>query len=137
MIEADLLAAYMATHYRVFREDATIVLRIDQPSVELAHLHATTGVISSAFITAWNPFSRLSDFLGNEAAQEQLQRELQALGFRILPGEGADPDGRWPAEPSVLALGIDYDQACRLGSRFRQNAILYAGEDAVPRLVTL
>ena len=55
----------------------------------------------------------------------------------LFEGEALDPNGVWPAEPSVLALGIALATARDLGIRFRQNAILFADDDAVPRLVWL
>jgi hypothetical protein len=73
----------------------------------------------------------------NEAAQAQLEAELTALGLPFLRGEGVDPSGSWPGEPSVLVLGITEEEARRLGRRYGQNAIVVAGRDAVARLVML
>ena len=73
----------------------------------------------------------------NEAAQSKLEAELTAAGLSFLRGEGVDPSGQWPGEPSVLVLGISGDEAQRLGRAFGQNAIVVAGRDAVARLVML
>jgi hypothetical protein len=42
-------------------------------------------------------------------------------------GEGVDPSGKWPAEPSILVLGIKLDEALSIGHRYQQNAILFIG----------
>jgi hypothetical protein len=34
-------------------------------------------------------------------------------------------------------LGLDLDTSCALGREFHQNAIVWAGEDAVPSLILL
>ncbi|MBI0412378.1 MAG: DUF3293 domain-containing protein, partial [Nitrosospira sp.] len=40
-------------------------------------------------------------------------------------------------EKGFLAVGVDLVTAQRLGDQYGQNAILWADEDAVPRLVLL
>ncbi|SHL69343.1 Protein of unknown function [Nitrosospira sp. Nsp11] len=56
---------------------------------------------------------------------------------RIIEGEGFDPCGKWPAEKSFLALGLDLKESSALGKEFGQNAIVWAGADAIPRLILL
>jgi hypothetical protein len=41
------------------------------------------------------------------------------------------------AEASVGVFGISMENACELGIRYRQNAIIWVGEDATPQLVLL
>ena len=43
----------------------------------------------------------------------------------MLPGEGIGDNGTWPAEQSVLVLGIELEHAVQLGRRFGQRAIVY------------
>ncbi len=137
MIESKLFDAYIATEYQVYWGSGSVILRIDQPSPDLARLHAAMGVSTSAFISAWNPSSKLAPASINEAAQQHLERMLETLGIPVVPGEGADPTGQWPAERSVLALGISCDEACRVGRLYQQNAIVFADQDVTPRLVIL
>ena len=40
----------------------------------------------------------------------RLEQALAALGCRWLRGEGVDPDGEWPGEPSFLVFGLDEPQ---------------------------
>jgi Protein of unknown function (DUF3293) len=47
------------------------------------------------------------------------------------------PSGAWPPELSFFALGISERAARDLGRRFDQDAVVWAGADAVPRLLLL
>ena len=132
-----LVAAYRRTEYRVDDRGYAFVLRIDEASDALRECHAAFGVHCSTFITAWNPRSTPTPRADNEAAMKRLEQALAELGCRWLQGEGVDPDGDWPGEPSVLALGLDKAPAVALARRFDQNAIVWSGADATPRLVVV
>lgn len=112
-------------------------LRIDEPSAELREAHARNGVSCSAFLTACNPGSQRIVDHENRRRHATLIRVLTAAGLRHWPGFGIDPDRSWPDEPSRLVFGIPLDEARTLGKRFAQNAMVWAGADAVPRLVLL
>ena len=133
--DAELIAAYRRTDYRVDDCGYAFVLRIDTPSAPLVACHDAFGVTCSAFITAWNPRSEPTPRARNEAAMAALERELSEGGWRWLRGEGADASGAWPAEPSLLVLGLDESTAVAIAQRFAQHAIVYAGVDGVPTLV--
>ena len=145
MIDIDLEAAYRATDYVVELfsgkgQDAgvdPIVLKIDSASRELRALHRRQGVDCSCFITACNPFSRPLDEESNLHRQEALAVELRRRSLRFLSGEGRHPSNGWPPEPSFLVLGLALEASKNLGRHYEQNAILWAGADAVPRLVML
>jgi hypothetical protein len=130
-----LLDAYRAARYRVGDGRQSFELRIDAPSDALAACHRAHGVDRSAFLTAWNPGSRPAAAPVNAAAQSRLEDRLRALGFALLPGQGIDPTGAWPAEDSVLALGIGREEASAIARAFGQAALVHAAHDAVPRLV--
>ena len=130
------LRAYRESAYRVF-VTPPLTLRIDRCSAGLRQLHATRRVRSSAFVTACNPLGPLVDARENAAREARLVAELERSGTPFVPGIGEHPAGGWPGEPSVLALGLDLEAACALGRRHAQNAILWSGADAVPRLVLL
>jgi hypothetical protein len=134
-VDAELIAAYQRTEYRVRDGVHAFVLRIEEPSPLLQACHAAHRVQCSAFLTAWNPRSTPTPPDLNRAAMARLERELDALGLRWLRGEGIDPAGDWPGEPSLLALGLDRSAAIVLARRFAQNAIVCAEADAVPHLV--
>jgi hypothetical protein len=135
-LPAELIRAYAETEYRV-SGDPGFVLRIDVPSPELLALHARLGVTSSAFVTACNPRSRPLPATENAARQAGLLEAIGKLGLVALPGIGQHPRGDWPGEESWLVPGLSLASAQALGTRFGQNAIVWAGADAIPRLVLL
>jgi len=145
MIDIDLEAAYRATEYVVEPlsgrgQDADVdpvVLKIDSASQALRALHRRHGVDCSCFITACNPFSRPLDEESNLRRQEALAAELRRRSLTFLPGAGRHPSNGWPPEPSFLVLGLALEASKNLGRQYEQNAILWAGADAVPRLVML
>ena len=132
-----LLAAYRATRYEVSGATPPFVLCVDEPSAALAACHRAHGVRCSAFVTAWNPGSREAAPAANAAAEAALEQCLRARGHPLLAGRGVDPAGRWPAETSVLALGLARDVACDIARQFGQAGLVCAGDDAVPRLVLI
>lgn len=130
-----LREAYRRTEYRVTDAGYAFVLRIGEPSSALRECHADCGVTCSTFITAWNPLSTPTPREQNEAAMARLEEALAAMGCRWLRGEGIDPGGDWPGEPSLLVPGLDEATAVALAQRFAQHAIVWSGADATPRLV--
>ncbi|WP_042883899.1 DUF3293 domain-containing protein [Cupriavidus necator] len=135
-IDDATLRAYRETHYRV-RGDMPMTLRIDQASVPLAALHRAHGVASSAFITAANPFSQRCDDAANLRRQQALAQDVAQMGLRAIDAAGEHPSNGWPAEPSLLVPGLSLEEARRLGEKYEQNAVVWSGADAVPRLVLL
>jgi hypothetical protein len=69
--------------------------------------------------------------------QEALAAELRRRSLAFLPGAGRHPSNDWPPEPSFLVLGLALEASKNLGRHYEQNAIVWAGADAVPRLITL
>lgn len=134
-MDSELVAAYARTEYRVDDEGHAFVLRVDEPSAPLRSCHAAFGVTCSTFITACNPGSTPTPLAVNEAAMARLQRHVASMGLQALRGEGADPAGAWPAEPSLLVLGLDEPSGRQLADRFDQNAVICANADGIPRLI--
>ena len=128
--------AYLETEYRVSAAPP-FTLRIGERSAELAALHKQHRVDCSAFITAWNPFSRGLESGANALLQEALRREVLSRSLVFVEGVGQHPDNGWPGEDSLLVLGLAQEAAKALGTRFEQNAIVLSAADAVPRLVML
>ncbi|WP_432259056.1 DUF3293 domain-containing protein [Cupriavidus sp. TMH.W2] len=135
-IDAATLQAYRETRYRVLGE-VPMTLRIDAPSTRLAALHSALGVACSAFITAANPFSQRCDDSANATRQQALAQDLARLGLGTIGGAGEHPSNGWPAEPSYLVPGLSLEDARALGEKYGQNAVVWCGADAVPRLVLL
>lgn len=136
-IALDKIAAYLITHYRVGTGPEAFTLTIDIKSDALLRLYRKTGQTCGLFITACNPLGQAQSAEANAAAHFQLADCLRALVPHVIKGVGADPAGAWPEEMSFFALGVDNDTARRLGNRFRQDAVVWAGSDAIPRLLLL
>ena len=136
MLNDEIIAAYKATNYRVL-SDPEFTLRVDEQSGELLKLYELTRAISAAFITAWNPFSEEKSPSENDQKNALLRADLETLGAEILPGFGAWPDDPTKGEDSFLAIGISQKDAVILGKKYKQNAILFASDNAVPRLILL
>ena len=136
-IDPRVLDAYRAAVYEVRVPGGAFVLRFGIRSTELEDLHSRHGVSSSAFLTAWNPRSRPTDATRNERAQKDMEADLRAMDCTLFDGMGSDATGTWPAERSVLALGISGAQAREVGGKYAQNAVLYMDADAVPDLLLI
>jgi hypothetical protein len=134
-IAADKVAAYRATQYRIGGSEP-FTLSIGKQSDALLQLYKTTGQTCGLFITAFNPFGRAQSAEANEAAHSRLGECLRALSPHVIEGAGYPADA-WPPELSFFALGIDEGAARQLGRRFDQDAVVWAGADAVPRLLLL
>jgi hypothetical protein len=136
-IPTDKIKAYRDTQYRVAWDGDPFTLMIDTRSEALSRLYATTGQPCGVFITAFNPFGQAQSDEANEAAHGRLGEYLRALTPHVIEGSGVDPTGAWPEEKSFLALGINPVTARLLGSRVRQDAVVWVGEDAVTQLIPL
>ncbi len=129
------IAAFHATGYGVEAPDAPFVLRIGEHSPPLAALMAAHAAPGAAYLTAWNPRSTQADPAANARAQDNLRTALAEQAIAFLDGWGADPEGRWPPEHSLLALGLDLPVAAVLADRFGQDAFVWSGPDARPQLI--
>ena len=136
----EVIASYRAAQYCIEPAGgSTVILRVGERSTELAALYGDLGVDSCAFLTASNPLGVALRDADNAVAMKALCADVHAMGLAVLPGvtRDGDPASGWPGEESVAVLGISRDAACTLGHRYRQNAIVWAGSDAVPGLVRL
>jgi hypothetical protein len=127
-----LFEAYGRTTFVADTPRGRLLLRVGRRSAELDDLLAAHGVATWAYVTAFNPGSRLLPAEANAARRRELERVIAARGFAAYPGEGIGDDGRWPPEPSLLVLGIGRTDAMHLGREFGQLAIVYGelGQEA-------
>ena len=135
-IDPEILAAYRETEYRVMG-DQPFVLRVGRHCPQLLGAHRQYAVSSSAFITACNPLSQALSEADNAERQDRLAAELRARNLVFHPGIGQHPSNCWPGESSFLIFGLSSEAAKALGNKFDQNAIVWAGEDGVPKLILL
>ncbi|MER1966385.1 DUF3293 domain-containing protein [Castellaniella sp. GW247-6E4] len=131
---ADPRQAYLGADYTV-RTDPPFTLRIGEPSAALIRLYARLGCERCVYLTACNPRSRLLRPAANRRRMRALAAALAQRGWNPIAGEGRDPSGRWPAEPSLLVPGMDIPEALALARRFGQNAFAAAGSEGIPELV--
>lgn len=136
LIPAETVQAYLATEFRVLG-NTPFTLKLNQVSLELLAFYRQSQAQSVAFITAWNPYSQIFTPSDNKAAQLRLIEELNLRQLRNLPGIGIDPSGMWPGEESCLILGVSLEDARVIGNLFKQNGIVWAGADAIPKLILL
>jgi hypothetical protein len=134
-IAADKVAAYRATQYRI-GDPEPFTLSIGTKSDALQQLYRKTGQTCGVFITAFNPFGQAQSAEANRAAHFGLGEHLRTLSPHVIEGAGYPADD-WAPELSYFALGIDEVAARDLGRRFDQDAVVWAGADAVPRLLLL
>ena len=139
-IPEDVITAYRLASYRAGSGRSAITLRVDQYSEALSQLFATSNHRCAAFITACNPFGAREDPDANMRACAALRERLVSYAAKpgqIIESMGIDPSGTWPTEMSFLVLGLNLDTSRALGMEFSQNAIVWAGADAIPRLILL
>ena len=135
-LRPDLRAAYEKALY-VVHGAPDLVLRIGERNAELDDLLDADGVETAAFLTAANPNGILQGKEENELARAALHQVLADEGYICYVGEGRDPEGDWPAEPSILALGISRHEAEVIGRSYEQNAIVFIERGKPPELVVL
>jgi Protein of unknown function (DUF3293) len=125
MINKHLLRAYRLTNFIVTAPGENIVLRHGELNADVDRILEAHGVQECAFITAWNPGSRMLDLSENQIRQEMLRREIETRGYTFFPGYGAGQDSLWPPEDSFLILGMNREDAKAIATQFGQNAILF------------
>lgn len=136
VISQELIRAYENTDFRVL-EPSSFSLKIDQRSPEVADLFVQMGLNTACLLTAWNPFSEETSDEQNRRSQAELRRALSLEGLPTLNAIGVDPSDNWPAEESVFVLGLSLERAKAFGADFGQNAIVWMGADATPKLILL
>ena len=135
-IPSGTIEAYLATENRV-DDPSRFTLLIGRRHQGLATLLAGHKAGAAAVLTACNPYSKIASKTENERAQRNLADELDRRRLVHLPAHGVDPEEKWPAEESLLVLGVSLADAADLGRKFRQNGAVWAAGDALPMLLLL
>jgi hypothetical protein len=135
-LRPDLLAAYQKALYVVYGAPE-LVICIGERNEDLDALLEADGLDTAAYLTAANPRGELQSKMENELACAALHQVLADAGYICYVGEGRDPEGDWPAEPSILALGISRHEAEVIGRSYEQNAIVFIERGKAPELVVL
>jgi hypothetical protein len=127
---------YRRTTYVAHTGNGDIRIHPDSRSSELDGLLNELRILEWAYVTAYNPASRLLAEEDNVGRQQELIKAVQDRGLAFLDGEGIGEDGKWPAEPSILILGIQSDDARALGRQFGQLAIVVGRTGEPARLIS-
>ena len=136
IIDAGTVQAFQETEFRV-HGDEPFTLWVGETCSALAAAHKHHGVECSAYLTACNPFSQILDDEANTERHAALGREISQRNLSSIEGIGQHPSHQWPGEASHLIFGLPLDAAKALGTRLEQNAIVWAGVDALPQLILL
>lgn len=135
-LPAGLIQAYRAARYEV-RGAAPFVLQVGRRSADLASGLAARRAAGALFITAWNPAGQVLAPAANAKRQARLLTDLRLAGRDGCEAFGAYAEDPSRGEPSVLVWDVDRADAAIWGRRQGQNAVVWAGPDAVPRLLLL
>lgn len=135
-IPEETIQAYQETAYRV-ESESQFTLLVDMQSPALLALYKRTGGDCCAFITACNPLGAMYSDQQNADLQGAFEVELKRRSLSYLNGIGQHPANEWPGEPSFLVLGLSLEAARTLGTQLKQNAIVWCGPDAIPKLILL
>jgi hypothetical protein len=136
-IDSSLLESYKTTIYHVNTTSGRIEFFIAKISPALDSLLEKHDAQTAAFITAYNPRSQITSSAENTFAHEALLKTLGASGHQWLEGTGGDPDGKWPAETSILLLAIDQPDATSLAAQLDQNAYVWIERGTPPTLILM
>lgn len=124
MPDLELLRAYCRTTYRVQTPNSSIDLHIGETSPELDRLLGKHNAEDWAFVTAANPRSEQLSDIANAQRNQTLLAAVEADGYASFPGQGIGADPTWPAEDSLLIIGINDCSALELARSFDQHAIV-------------
>jgi len=133
-ISPNLIRAYREAKF-VVQSNTPITLLVGQCNKDLSALLRDHKKTTAAFITAFNPFSKVQTDQENLEAQNELLKDVKGLGFEAINGYGQDNAEEWPREDSILIIGLTESQAKTLADKYSQNAFIWIGStDAFPAL---
>jgi hypothetical protein len=91
------------------------------------------GLGSWGYVTAHNPGSVTLTTDENRMRHTRLVAEVGARGYEAFPGEGIGDNGEWPAEASLMVLGMPRAETTALGHAHAQRAVVWGavGEPAL------
>jgi uncharacterized protein DUF3293 len=120
----ELWSAYESTIFCAKVDGVTINIEPGRHNSTLDGILESRAVTTWAFITAWNPSSRLLTPEENASRQNRLEADINGLGYEMFTGVGQPAEGNWLPEQSVLILGISKEDAIALGGKYGQLAIV-------------
>ena len=133
-ISPNLIRTYREAKFLV-QSNTPITLLVGQCNKDLSALLRDHKKTTAAYITAFNPFSKVQTDQENLQAQNELLKDVKGFGFEAINGYGQDIAEEWPREDSILIIGLTESQAETLADKYSQNAFIWIGStDAFPAL---
>lgn len=120
-ISSAILDEYKATDYIIY--NINIVIKIGEINKQIDNLLQKHEANTWAFITAYNPYSKIL----TDDENKNLHKNLINLtsNYTTFEGEGKGQNPDWEPEKSLLILGISRDEASTIGKNLKQNAIVF------------
>lgn len=142
VIPPEVVEAYRVTNYSFDIEECHVDFHLDEVCNPIADLIERFGSEGASLITAYNPLGKKLQPKENAEANEALLSELHTRRLQFLPAKGEEPyksanaEVLW-AEPGYMIFGLSRQEAIALGSRYKQNAIVWVSHEGLPELVLL
>ena len=128
-----LIEAYKNTKYKVF--GSTITIEIGKFNQDLNNLILNHNSNEWAFITAFNPYSKVLTNDENKIRHYELKELTE--NYVTFEGHGVGEDPTREPELSLFIIGISKVEATKIGKKFEQNAIVYGELNNSPELIIL
>ena len=128
-----LIESYKNTKYKVFEPSLTIEIGKLNQYLDCLLIKHNSNVW--AFITAYNPYSRILADEENKIRHDELKDLTR--NYMSFEGHGVGEDPKWKPELSLFIIGISKDEASKIGKEFEQNAIVYGEINNSPELLIL
>ena len=128
-----LIEAYKNTKYKVF--GSTITIEIGKFNQDLNNLILNHNSNEWAFITAYNPYSKVLTNDENKIRHYELKELTE--NYVTFEGHGVGEDPTWEPELSLFIIGLSKVEASKIGKKFEQNAIVYGELNNSPELIIL
>lgn len=129
----NIIDAYKNTKYKVF--EPTITIEIGKFNKDLNNLILNHNSNEWAFITAYNPYSKVLTNDENKIRHYELKELTE--NYVTFEGHGVGEDPTWEPELSLFIIGISKVEASKIGKKFEQNAIVYGELNNSPELIIL
>lgn len=133
----ELERAFRATTYCVEAGGEVFSLRIGEAHPAFSAWLKQQGTATWGIVTACNPGGRPTPDT-NVGRNRELQRLIEARGWRCVPACNRADAGDWPDEPGYCVLDVEAHELGSLAAAFGQAAIAFGhADDGAGRLVWL
>lgn len=126
--------AYEQTDYIIFADSKTFCIRPNKFNNDLNAFLEEKKINTWAILTAYNPKSVLKPDSENNKRQQVLINTVEQHGFSYILGENP-PTDTWPVEKTIFIQNISLEEACKLGNKFKQNALLFGTIHTLPAVI--